>query len=146
VIILLFLNIIEIGSRDGHDTHYIRHYFNINSENCFIIEAHPQCFKNIISQYPQYKTFNIAASNQTGIINFNAGIFGLEENVGVSSVLNRTLSSFTSEQIEVDGWRMEEVMSQLKNQGFEILDEVDLDGIQKDVLFKNINYDFNSNS
>jgi hypothetical protein len=116
--------------------------------------------------------------------------------------LKRTLSSFTSEQIEVDGWRMEEVMSQinidkfdfmkidveglglqvlegfgeklkntkyiqieleisqvwenqsyyndvvnyLKNQGFEILDEVDLDGIQKDVLFKNINYDFNSNS
>jgi hypothetical protein len=68
---------IEIGSRDGHDTHYISHYFNINSVNCFIIEAHPQCFKNIISQYPQYRTFNIAASNQTGIIYFNAGIFGL---------------------------------------------------------------------
>ena len=34
----------------------------------------------------------------------------------------------------------------LVNSRFEILDEVDLDGIQKDVLFKNINYDFNSNS
>jgi FkbM family methyltransferase len=186
---------IEIGSRDGHDAHYISHYFNINSVNCFIIEAHPQCFKNIILQYPQYRTFNIAASNQTGIINFNAGIFGLEENVGMSSILDRTLSSFTSEQVEIDGWRMDEVMSQinidkfdfmkidveglglqvlegfgeklkntkyiqielevsqvwenqscyddvvnyLKNQGFEILDEIDLDGIQKDVLFKNIN-------
>ena len=31
---------IEIGSRDGHDTHYIRHYFNINSENCFMIWTH----------------------------------------------------------------------------------------------------------
>jgi hypothetical protein len=39
-----------------------------------------------------------------------------------------------------------DVVNYLKNQGFEILDEVDLDGIQKDVLFKNINYDFNSNS
>ena len=40
----------------------------------------------------------------------------------------------------------DDVVNYLKNQGFEILDEVDLDGIQKDVLFKNINYDFNSNS
>jgi hypothetical protein len=40
----------------------------------------------------------------------------------------------------------DDIVNYLKNQGFEILDEVDLDGIQKDVLFKNINYDFNSNS
>jgi FkbM family methyltransferase len=193
---------IEIGSRDGEDTHCISYYFKINPVNCFIIEAHPQCFKNIISKYPQYRTFNIAASDKTGTIKFNAGIFGKEENIGVSSVLNRTLSPFISEQVEVDGWRMEEVMNQiniskfdfmkidveglglqvlegfgekikhtkyiqieletsqvwenqsyyddvvnyLKSQGFEILNEVDLDGIQKDVLFKNINYDFNSNS
>lgn len=186
---------IEIGSRDGHDTNYISRYFNIYSVNCFIIEAHPQCFKNIISQYPQFRTFNIAATNKTGIIKFNAGIFGKEKNVGVSSVLERTLSSFISEQVEVDGWRMDEIMNHinihkfdfmkidveglglqvlegfgeklkntkyiqielevaqvwenqsyyddvvnyLKNQGFEILDEIDLDGIQKDVLFKNIN-------
>jgi len=186
---------IEIGSRDGHDTNFICNYWNLNSHNCYIIEAHPQCFQNIIYQYPQYKTLNIAASNKTEPVTFNAGVFGKEENIGVSSILDRTLSPFISEQITIDGWKMEEVMNQLniesfdfmkidvegfglqvlegfgekiKNTkyiqievevkkvwegqsyyndiisymnflGFEVLDEVDLDGIQKDIILKNIN-------
>jgi len=186
---------IEIGSRDGHDTNYIKHFWNLDSTKCFIIEAHPVCYNNIISQYPQYQTFNIAASNKTEPVSFNAGIFGKEENVGVSSILNRIYSPFTSEKIEIDGWRMEEVMNQIqinkfdfmkidveglglqvlegfgekiKNTkyiqieletqqvwegqsyygdvvsyldilGFKILDEINLDGVQKDVIFKNKN-------
>jgi FkbM family methyltransferase len=186
---------IEIGSRDGHDTHMMYQFWKLNPSNCYIIEAHPVCFQNIINQYPQFKTFNIAASNQTKPVTFNAGIFGKEENVGISSLLNRTYSPFISEQVEVDGWRMDEVMDQLQvedfdfmkidveglglqvlegfgdkikntryiqieleiqqvwegqsyyndvvsyleNKGFEILNEVNLDGVQKDVMFKNKN-------
>jgi FkbM family methyltransferase len=193
---------IEIGSRDGHDTNYICYYWKLNPNNCYIIEAHPKCYEFIQNTYPQYNSFNIAASNKTKVVKFNAGIFGEEENIGISSLLDMNIGSFISEQIEVDAWRMDEVMGHfnidkfdfmkidvegfgfevlqgfsdkikqtkyiqielevsqvwenqscyddivnyLKNQGFEILDEVDLDGIQKDVLFKNINYDFNSNS
>jgi len=189
------LSFIEIGSRDGHDTNYIRHFWGLNPDKCFIIEAHPTCYNNITSQYPQYQTLNIAASNKTEPVSFNAGVFGEEENIGVSSILNRTCSPFISEIVEIDGWRMEEVMEYLKvesfdfmkvdveglglqvlegfgekikntkyiqieleikqvwenqsyyddvvlylnNIGFEILDEVDLDGIQKDVIFKNKN-------
>lgn len=188
-------NFIEIGSRDGHDTSYICQFWNLNPSNCYIIEAHPVCYQNILNQYPQFNTFNIAASDKTEPVKFNAGIFGKEENIGISSLLNRTLSPFTSEQIEIDGWKMEEVMDQLKiknfdfmkidveglglqvlkgfgdkikntkyiqieleisqvwegqsyyddvisylnNLEFEILDEVNLDGIQKDVIFKNKN-------
>ena len=186
---------IEIGSRDGHDTNYIGHFWNLDPTKCFIIEAHPICYSNIISQYPQFNTLNIAASNKTEVISFNAGIFGQEENVGSSSILTRTNTTFNSVKIEIDGWRMEEVMnhlqietfdfmkidveglglqvlegfgekikntkyiqieleiqqmwedqsyyddvvSYLSSLGFEILDEVDLDGVQKDVIFKNKN-------
>ena len=186
---------VEIGSRDGHDTNYISQYWSLDSKNCYIIEAHPYCCSFIVHHYPQFNLLNIAASNKTEVIKFNAGIIGQEENIGVSSVLNRTLSEFISEQVEVDGWRMEEVMNHfnisnfdfmkidveglglqvlegfgekitntkyiqielevtqvwenqsyyedvvnyLNTKGFIVLDEVDLDGIQKDVIFKNIN-------
>lgn len=189
------ISFIEIGSRDGHDTDYVSQFWGLNPSNCYIIEAHPVCYQNIINQYFQFNTLNIAASNKTEPVIFNAGIFGEEENVGVSSLLNRTYSPFISEQIEVDGWRMEEVMNQthidsfdfmkidveglglqvlegfgekikrtkyiqieleiqqvwegqsyyddvvlyLNNMGFEILEEINLDGVQKDVIFVNKN-------
>ena len=123
----------EIGSRDGHDTNYIRHYWNLDHKNCYIIEAHPQCYKNIINQYPHFNTFNIAASNETKPVTFNAGIFGQEENVGVSSLLDRTLSSFTSEQITVDGWRMEEVMNHLNINSIDFM-KIDVEGFGLQVL------------
>lgn len=188
-------NFIEIGSRDGHDTSYISQFWNLNPSKCYIIEAHPVCYQNIITQYPQFNTFNVAASNKTQPVIFNAGIFGKEENIGISSLLDRTLSPFISEKIEIDAWRMEEIMEKLqiknfdfmkidveglglqvlegfgnqikntkyiqieleiqqvwKDQSyyddvvlylneleFEILDEVNLEGIQKDVIFKNKN-------
>ena len=184
---------IEIGSRDGHDAAYVSRFWNIHPSNCYIIEAHPECFSNIVNQYPQFHTLNIAASNTTAPVMFNAGVFGKEENVGISSLLTRTYSPFISEQVEIDGWRMDEVMEQLQvdsfdfmkidveglglqvlegfgekikntkyiqieletqqvwedqsyyddvvtyltNLGFEILDEINLDGVQKDVIFKN---------
>jgi FkbM family methyltransferase len=155
------------------------------------VEAHPECYKNIVRDFPQFQTLNIAASNKTGVTIFNAGVYGVEENIGVSSILDRTLNEFISEKIEIDAWRLEEMMlhlnidkidlakidvegfslpvleglgdklndfkaiqielevkqvwegqsyyddvvEYLNKFGFTILDEVDLDGIQKDVLF-----------
>jgi FkbM family methyltransferase len=186
-------NFVEIGSRDGHDTEMIRQYWNLSAQNCYIIEAHPQCYRNITNTYPELQTLNIAASDETKVLSFNAGIFGKEHNVGVSSVLERTRDEFISEKIEVDGWRMEDVMEHfsidkidfmkvdvegfalqvlkgfgdkikhtqfiqveletvqvwagqsyysevinyLNEIGFEVVDDIDLDGLQRDVLFKN---------
>jgi FkbM family methyltransferase len=187
---------IEIGSRDGHDTNYISYYWKLDPNKCYIIEAHPGCYNNIISTYPQYQTINVAASDSTGVVKFNAGVIGEEENVGISSLLDRTLSPFISEKVEVDAWRMDEMMLHLNIDEFDlakidvegfalqvlkgfgdklnnfkalqielevkqvwseqsfyqdvvdylnkfnfiILDEIDLDGIQKDVLFINKKY------
>ena len=75
--------------------------------------------------------------------------FGLQVLEGFGEKLKNT--KYIQIELEVSQvWENQsyynDVVNYLKNQGFEILDEVDLDGIQKDVLFKNINYDFNSNS
>lgn len=124
---------IEIGSRDGHDTAYISQFWNLHPSKCYIIEAHPKCFSNIINQYPQFQSLNIAASNKTAPVIFNAGIFGKEENIGISSLLTRTLSPFTSEQVEIDGWRMEDVMEQLQVDSFDFM-KIDVEGLGLQVL------------
>ena len=127
------ITFIEIGSRDGHDTNYIRQYWNLQSQNCFIIEAHPQCYKNIVHTYPELQVLHIAASDKTEVVTFNAGIFGKEVNVGISSVLQRVGDEFISEQVEVDGWRMEEVMCHLPVDRFDFM-KIDVEGFALQVL------------
>jgi FkbM family methyltransferase len=126
-------NFVEIGSRDGHDTHYIAQYWNLKPENCFIIEAHPECFKTIIQTYPQYVTLHAAASDKQGVVKFNAGVFGQEENIGISSLLNRIISPFISKEVEVDGWRMEDIMNHMKVDGFDLI-KIDVEGFGLQVL------------
>jgi FkbM family methyltransferase len=125
---------IEIGSRDGHDTHFISTYWNIPCENCLIIEAHPDCYKNIINTYSQYKTINIAASNTNGKISFNAGIIGEEPNVGKSSVLVENLHhGFISKKVEVESDRMESIMQNLNIESFDLC-KIDVEGFGLQVL------------
>jgi len=123
----------EIGSRDGHDTNYIAHYWKLDPNKCYIIEAHPGCYNNIISTYPQYQTLNVAASDETGVVEFNAGVFGKEENVGISSLLDRTISPFISEKVEIDAWKMVDVMLHLNVDGFDLM-KIDVEGFALQVL------------
>ena len=124
---------IEIGSRDGHDTNYIRQYWDLQPQNCYIVEAHPICYKNIVSDYPELQVLNIVASDETKVIRFNAGVFGKEKNVGVSSVLRRAGDEFISEEVEVDGWRMEEVIDYFHIDGFDFM-KVDVEGFALQVF------------
>jgi FkbM family methyltransferase len=123
----------EIGSRDGHDTNYIAHYWKLDPNKCYIIEAHPECYNNIISTYPQYQTLNVAASDETGVVEFNAGVFGKEENVGISSLLDRTVSPFISEKVEIDAWRMDQMMLHLGIDSFDLA-KIDVEGFALQVL------------
>jgi FkbM family methyltransferase len=125
----------EIGSRDGHDSHYISHYHKINPSNVYIFEAHPTCYLNIKESYPQFNTFNAAITDQTGPVKFNAGIIGKESNVGISSLLNRTteFNNFISEEVEVDGWKMEDILSHFNLEGFDLL-KIDVEGASLSVL------------
>lgn len=124
---------VEIGSRDGHDTKYISDFWSLNPTKCLIIEAHPDCYRNIVEQYPQFNTLNIAASNKTGVTTFNAGIVGQEPNIGVSSLLARTLSSFDHRVIEIDAWKMVDVMQHLKIDSFDFM-KIDVEGFGLQVL------------
>ena len=124
---------IEIGSRDGHDTNYIRDYWNIHHNNCYIIEAHPDCYNYIVHTYPLYQTLNIAASNVTEEVTFNAGIVGLENNIGVSSLFDRTLDSFICKKINVDAWRMDQVIDHLQINSIDLA-KIDVEGAALQVL------------
>lgn len=124
---------IEIGSRDGHDTNYICQYWNMQPNNCYIIEAHPDCFDFIKQTYPYFNSLNIAASNKTEVIKFNAGIIGKEQNIGVSSVLTRTLDEFISKTVEIDAWCMEDVMKHLNIDSFDFM-KIDVEGFGLEVL------------
>lgn len=124
---------VEIGSRDGHDTHFVASHWDIPPGNCLIIEAHPGCYKSIVETYPQYMTINIAASDVEGIVSFNAGIIGQEPNVGISSVLERTLSPIISNKVNVVAKTMGSVMDELGILSFDLC-KIDVEGFGLQVL------------
>ncbi|HAC16037.1 MAG TPA: hypothetical protein DCE78_08860 [Bacteroidetes bacterium] len=99
---------LEVGSRDGHDAKYIAEFFAIPPKNVYIIEPHPDHFKQIISRYPDYNSYNFAASNEAGLTQFNAGKIGEELNPGKSSILsekNRFIANTIMVQTNrLDSW------------------------------------------
>lgn len=124
---------VEIGSRDGHDTHFVASYWDIPHSNCLIIEAHPDLYGDIVKTYPQYRTINIAASDVEGIISFNAGIVGEEPNIGISSVLERTMSPIISDKVDVVAKTMDSVMNELDILSFDLC-KIDVEGFGLQVL------------
>jgi FkbM family methyltransferase len=126
-------NFIEIGSRDGHDTSYVCNYWNLSPSNCYIIEAHPDCYNYITQTYPSFNVFNIAASDKTEPLKFNAGIVGIENNIGMSSVLKLNNGDFKSQEVTVGGWRLEDVMNELNIISFDFM-KLDVEGFALNVL------------
>ena len=92
------LSILEIGSRDGHDAEKLRAFGALPPESVYIVEPHPESYRNIIATYPKARVFEFAISDKPGVINFNAistapregwtpeNIMGL---VGTSSILQK---------------------------------------------------------
>ena len=60
-------------------------------------------------------------------------MFGKEENVGISSLLDRKISPFISEKVEVDAWRMDQMMLHLNIDKFD-LTKIDVEGFALQVL------------
>jgi FkbM family methyltransferase len=126
-------NFVEIGSRDGHDTNTIKTIFNLRESDCYIFEAHPDCYQSIVNTYPSFNTFNCAVSNETKPIEFNAGIVGIEPNIGVSSVLDMTTDGFKSNRITVDGWRFDDICDNIGLSEIDCL-KLDVEGYTYEVL------------
>ena len=127
-------NIFEIGSRDGHDTQYLKDVLNIDDSNCYIFEAHPHCYKQIKEQYKTFNTYHCAITNETKQVEFNAGLVGLENCIGCSSMLQEAAHrSFKSEKVIVDGWRFSDIYKHLNLTNIDLV-KMDVEGHAMEVL------------
>jgi FkbM family methyltransferase len=83
-------NFLEIGSRDALHAEIVQKLADIPDNKMFIVEPHPESFKQIVKNFPQYRSFELAISNQPGVIKFNAipaTVFP-DHIVGTSSILS----------------------------------------------------------
>lgn len=126
-------NFVEIGSRDGHDTETIKNIFGLKDSNCYIFEAHPDCYRSIIDTYPNFNTFNCAVTEKTEPVTFNAGIVGVEGNIGMSSLLDLASGTFKSNSVTVDGWRFDDICEQIGLNSVDCL-KLDVEGYTYEVL------------
>jgi FkbM family methyltransferase len=125
---------LEIGSRDGHDTKAVADYFNLDPKNCFIVEAHPILAQRIRETYPEFNTYEFAASNVKGEVTFNAILPENGENpVGTSSVLQSLTYQFSKNVITVP---CDIMFNFLNSIGIEAPDlvKIDVEGFTYEVL------------
>lgn len=101
----------EIGSRDGHDSKYVCDYWGIN--DCYIIEAHPNCYDNIKKQYINFNIFNFAASNKNGNSKFNALKNADNDIVGMSSLLDHNAYFHDKDIIDIETKRMDTFLNEI---------------------------------
>lgn len=126
-------NFIEIGSRDGHDTKTVQEMFKLLPSNCYIFEAHPELANQIEKRYPEFIVNNCAISNLTQPITFNAADLELESNPGMSSVLDMVDDGFKSKKVEIDGWRVDDILQQLCIDNVDLV-KIDVEGFSLEVL------------
>ena len=77
--------VLEIGSRDGHDAEILRSLAGIEPRKVYVVEPHPQSYRNIIANYPEFNTYQVAISEATGVLDFNAIPHGFRD-PGLSSL------------------------------------------------------------
>ena len=93
-------NILEIGSRDGHDAEKLRKAFKINSKRVYLVEANPDQIPKIEKNYPNVNVFNFAISNHKGEATFNKVLSSEHEiRIGTSSLMDRP--KFYADKVEM---------------------------------------------
>lgn len=79
--------ILEIGSRDGDDSNYMKEKFNLRDEDVYIVEPNNISYNLIKEKYPNYKVYKYAINEYNGECDFYNI---MDKNViGISSVKNR---------------------------------------------------------
>lgn len=123
----------EIGSRDGYDTQYVSNYWGISPSKCYIFEPHPYCYNFIKSHFPLFNVFDVAISNETSPLSFNAIKSDRDNNIGASSVLKRNDNKWDSDLIKVDGWRMDDIIQHLNIPVMDLI-KIDVEGLGLEVI------------
>ena len=125
---------LEIGSRDGFDTKQIADYWNLNPKNCYIIEAHPDMYREICEAYPQFNTYHLAASNVNGPVIFNAVTTDHSYNsIGTSSILDCTAYTLTTNKVQVNGITMFDFLNAVYLHAPDLV-KIDVEGFTLQVL------------
>ena len=79
--------ILEIGSRDGHDSNSLKNFFAIKDENVWVVEPNPNQVAKIKQDYPRFNIVNKAIFNENKEIEFNC--VEDENFIGISSLFDR---------------------------------------------------------
>lgn len=130
--------ILEVGSRDGHDSKFYQNSFNVKDENVFIVEPNPTQFERISIDYPNYTLFNYAISLKEGVSDFNqvinGGAYGMDP-IGVSSLLDRSddfYRRFETIKVKVNTITGKTLMSKI-NKDIDIC-KIDVEGLSYEVI------------
>lgn len=95
--------ILEIGSRDGDDSDFLKKHFGIDDEYVHIVEPNFLSHNKIVKEYPNYNVYDYAIHNYNGTCEFN-NIIG-NSDLGISSVKNRPdgyYNTVNTKKIEVN--------------------------------------------
>jgi len=93
--------IVEIGSRDGDDAEFLRETLNADAENIYVFEPNPVWFNKIQEKYPNFKSNMLAISDFSGPSTFNMVITDNKEEVGTSSLRDRTDTWYDDKSVKV---------------------------------------------
>jgi len=127
-------SILEIGSRDGHDSNTLKKYFNISDENVWLVEPNPSQIKKIKEIYPHFNLVESAISNTNSSFSFNC--VKDEEYIGVSSILDRVdgfYNNITTEKITVNTITGKQLLKQI-NLDYIDLCKIDVEGLTYEVI------------
>jgi FkbM family methyltransferase len=100
--------ILEIGSRDGHDSEELRKEFNIEPSNVWVVEPNPKQQLKISEKYPNFNLITSPIFNVEKKITFFRVDVENETLVGVSSLLDRVDKLY--DEINTDRIELETIL------------------------------------
>lgn len=126
--------IVEIGSRDGHDSFYLSK--KMNSSRVYTFEANPYCYTVITTNYPEFNNIYGAVSNFSGQSEFNVVQSNDWNAVGTSSLRDRNDSWYEgkSSKIIVDVSTMKDYILSYKLPSELDIVKIDVEGCSFEVL------------
>ena len=122
-------NIFESGSRDGHDAFHLGKTFGLTENDCYVFEPNPEAAEFIMKTYPGFHLFNNAVSDVAGNLEFTIEA----ENIGASSLRERTEPKKDTKTVQVECVRMDEVIESLDIKTIDVA-KIDVEGVTLQVL------------
>lgn len=123
------VNIMEIGSRDGHDCKYLLQQFSLSDTDGYIFEANPVAAETIVRTYPSINTYNYGVASTRGTMEFNVE----PENIGASSLLQRVKPTEGMKTVTINTIPMSDFFESTELEEISIA-KIDVEGMTLDVL------------